>query len=57
MMGDGFLWCYCCRFVLNSKRIEHILLVRWGQRSNLVAFFHGVIPDAFEVRRIVCVEN
>ena len=21
------------------------------------AFFHGVIPDAFEVRRIVCVEN
>ena len=25
MMGDGFLWCYCCRFVLNSKRREHIL--------------------------------
>ena len=26
MMGDGFLWCYCCRFVLNSKRLlEHIL--------------------------------
>ena len=23
----------------------------------MVAFFHGVIPDAFEVRRIVCVEN
>ena len=24
--GDGFLWCYCCRFVLNSKRLlEHIL--------------------------------
>ena len=22
MMGDiGFLWCYCCRFVLNSKRL------------------------------------
>ena len=20
MMGDGF-WCYCCRFVLNSKRL------------------------------------
>ena len=19
--GDGFLWCYCCRFVLNSKRL------------------------------------
>ena len=26
MMGDGFLWCYCCRFVLNSKTsVEHIL--------------------------------
>ena len=25
MMGDGFPWCYCCRFVLNSKRlVEHI---------------------------------
>ena len=21
MMGDGF-WCYCCRFVLNSKRVH-----------------------------------
>ena len=29
-------------------------------RASAVAskhFFHGVIPDAFEVRRIVCVEN
>ena len=25
MMGDGFLWCYCCRFVLNSKRLLSIL--------------------------------
>ena len=26
MMGDGFLWCYCCRFVLdNKRRVEHIL--------------------------------
>ena len=24
MMGDGFLWCYCCRFVLNSKRLLSI---------------------------------
>ena len=23
--GDGFLWCYCCRFVLNSKRLLSIL--------------------------------
>ena len=21
VMGDGFLWCYCCRFVSNSKRL------------------------------------
>ena len=21
MMGDDFLWCYRCRFVLNSKRL------------------------------------
>ena len=25
-----------------------------GQRSNPSSIFHGVIPDAFEVRRIVC---
>ena len=25
MMGDGFLWCYCRRFVLNSKRLLSIL--------------------------------
>ena len=31
MMGDGFLWCYCCRFVLNSKRL---LSTSWGQRSS-----------------------
>ena len=26
MMGDGFLWCYCCRFVLNSKRLMEYIL-------------------------------
>ena len=25
MMGDGF-WCYCCRFVLNSKRLLSMTL-------------------------------
>ena len=34
MMGDGFLWCYCCRFVLNSKRLLAILLNKQGQRSS-----------------------
>ena len=56
MMGDGFLWCYCCRFVLNSKRLLSTSCNKQGQRSS-EHFFHGVIPDAFEVRRIVCVEN
>ena len=32
MMGDGFLWCYCRRFVLNSKTpVEHILYYRPAQ--------------------------
>ena len=34
MMGDGFLWCYCCRFVLNSKRLLSILSNKQGQRSS-----------------------
>ena len=55
MMGDGFLWCYCCRFVLNSKRLLSTSCNKQG--SSKWHFFHGVIPDAFEVRRIVCVEN
>ena len=46
MMGDGFLWCYCCRFVLNSKRLLSTSCNKQGQRSS-EAFFHGVIPDAF----------
>ena len=57
MMGDGFLWCYCCRFVLNSKRLLSTSCNKQEPAQCLRAFFHGVIPDAFEVRRIVCVEN
>ena len=55
MMGDGFLWCYCCRFVLNSKRLLSTSCNKQGQRSSS-SIFSGVIPDAFEVRRIVCVK-
>ena len=25
MMGDGFLWCYCRRFVGTETSVEHIL--------------------------------
>ena len=34
MMGDGFLWCYCCRFVLNSKRLLSTSCNKRGQRSS-----------------------
>ena len=48
MMGAFCLWCYCCRFVLNSKRL---LSTSQGNKQASavarVAFFHGVIPDAF----------
>ena len=56
MMGDGFLWCYCCRFVLNSKRL---LSTSCNKQASAVAssIFFMVLFDAFEVRRIVCVEN
>ena len=55
--GDGFLWCYCCRFVLNSKRL---LSTSCGNKASAVAssiFFMVLFPMLFEVRRIVCVEN
>ena len=46
MMGDGFLWCYCCRFVLNSKRLlVHPVISRASAVASSI--FHGVIPDAF----------
>ena len=39
-------WCYCCRFVWNSKRL---LSTSCNSRasSSEQYFFHGVIPDAF----------
>ena len=38
MMGDGFLWCYCCRFVLNSKRLLSTSCNKQGQRSSNAIF-------------------
>ena len=57
MIGDGFLWCYCCRFVLNSKRLLSTSCNKQGQRSSSSIFFMVLFPMLFEVRRIVCVEN
>ena len=34
MMGDVFLWCYRCRFVLNSKRLLSTSCNKQGQRSS-----------------------
>ena len=45
-----------CWSSLNSKRL-FTSCNKCGQCSSEQYFFHGVIPDAFEVRRIVCVEN
>ena len=58
MMGDGFLWCYCCRFVLNSKRLlsTHPVISRASAVASSI-FFMVLFPMLFEVRRIVCVEN
>ena len=53
MMGDGFLWCYCCRFILNSKRLLFLSVINEASAVASSHFFHGVIPDAFGVRRIV----
>ena len=33
MMGDGFLWCCCCRFVLN-KRLLSTSCNKQGQRGS-----------------------
>ena len=48
MMGDGFLWLLLLPVCfLNSKRLLSTSCNKQGQRSSEVAFFHGVIPDAF----------
>ena len=50
MMGDGFLWCYCCRFVLNSKRLLSTSCKL--SRASAVAssiFFMVLFPMLFEV--------
>ena len=47
MMGDGFLWYYCCRFVLNSKRLSEAHPVISRASAVASSIFSGVIPDAF----------
>ena len=50
MMGDGFLWCYCCRFVLVIKRLLSTSCNKQGQRSsNCGTFFMVLFPMLFEV--------
>ena len=56
MMGDGFLWCYCCRFVLNSKRLLSTSCIANSAVASSI-FFMVLFPMLLEVRRIVCVEN
>ena len=52
--GDGFLWCYCCRFVLNSNVCwAHPVLSRASAVASSI-FFMVLFPMLFEVRRIVC---
>ena len=55
MMGDGFLWCYCCRFVLNSKRLLNTKLAEASAVAGSI--FMVLFPMLFEVREIVCHEN
>ena len=53
MMGDGFLWCYCRRFVLNSKRLLSTSCNKQGQRSSECRpSFMVLFLMLFEVRRI-----
>ena len=53
MMGDGFLWCYCRRFVLNSKRLLSTSCNGYSAVASSI-FFMVLFPMFFEVRRIVC---
>ena len=56
MMGDGFLWCYCCRFVSDSIVKLSLCLSRASAVAGSI-FFIVLFSMLFEVRRIVCVEN
>ena len=37
--NDGFLWCYCCRFVLNSKRLLSTSRNKQGHAAASSIFF------------------
>ena len=56
MMGDGF-WCYCRRFVLNSKRLLSTSCNKYSSAEASSIFFMVLFLMLFEVRRIVCVEK
>ena len=56
MMGDGFLWCYCCRFVWTVNVCwAHPVISRASAVASSI-FFMVLFPMLFEVRRIVCVK-
>ena len=57
MMGDGFpFWCYCCWFVLNSKRLLSTSVI---SRASAVAssiffmkVFHVVFAESYACRKL-----
>ena len=56
MMGDGFLWCYCCRFVLDDDVCwAHPVISRASAVASSI-FFMVLFPMLFEIRRIVCMK-
>ena len=57
MMGDGFLWCYCCRFVWTVNVCwAHPVISRASAVASSI-FFMVLFLMLFVSRRIVCVEN
>ena len=56
--GDGFLWCYCCRFVLNSKRLLSTSCNKQGHAVASSIFFMVLFRMLFALAEsCVCVEN
>ena len=60
MMGDGFLGATAAGFVSPNSNASVEGYILGQSRASVEAssiFFMVLVPDAFEVRRIVCVEN
>ena len=54
MMGDGFLWCYCHRFVSGTANVWlSTSCTKQGQRRSEYTFFMVLFLMLFEVRRIM----